>query len=451
MNYSKAILLFLLVLTTGFSQAQETSYLSLKDAVNYALENQADAKKAQLQVENSKYLVQENRAGAYPQISAMGSLGYNPKVMKTAVPSEDFPGGEQNPDPYTFLELGSRWSAMGSVILMQNLFNQAVFTGLKAARSTREMYQINAELTEEDVIERVATAYYNVFLQKEQLKTIDSSYVKLAKSKEVIQNLYDNGLAREIDLDRVKVQLTNLESAQNQLKNAVQLTENALKFYIGMPMSNRIILEEENFEVRPHLLTENLDVEDRALMRALRKREELYVIQKEAKRAEFFPTLSLMAAYSYLGQANVFPIGKGLDQGVSWTDFSMIGLNLQVPIFSGMFNKSKYRQADIELRSLREDIKNAELALDLEYHNAKAQIENSMISIESQRENVELAQKVVDNTENNYKLGLASLTDLLESQSALIEAKNNYTNAILQFKLAEVQLLKSQGELHILK
>ncbi len=422
--------------------------ISLQDAVNYALENHSDAKKAKLQIENSEYLIQEARSGALPNISANGSITYNPIIQETAIPASTF---EPGADGFLIMAMGQPWNAVGGVSLTQNIFDQTVFTGLKAAKTTREFYQINAQLTEEQVIERVATAYYNVFVQKEQLETIDSSYVNVAKSRDIIKSLFENGLAREIDLDRVNVQLMNLSTTRQQLVNAVQIQENALKFYMGMPINQPIELRDEDFTADAVLLADESDVENRTEMKVLKKQEELLVLQKEARKAAYYPTLSLTAGYNYMGQGEKFPIGSGLENGVYWSDFSSISLNLRVPIFSGFANKARVSQADIELRTLQEEIKLTELGLDLEYQNAKSQIENNLIAIENQQENVNLAQKVVDNTQNNYRLGLANLTDLLEAQNALVDAKNNYSNVMLQFKLAEVQLLKSKGELNTLK
>ena len=104
-------------------------------------------------------------------------------------------------------------------------------------------------------------------------------------------------------------------------------------------------------------------------------------------------------------------------------------------------------QADIDLRILQEDIKDTELALDLDYENARTQINNSIATVNNQNENVRLAQAVLDNTRNNYVQGLAPLTDLLDAENALTEARNNFNSAILQYKLAEILLLKSKGEL----
>lgn len=442
-------LLLLTLMVSSISWAQETQLVSLKDAIAYALENKAEAKKAKLQIENSEYLIQEARAGALPNISANGSLSYSPILQETAIPATTFDPNAT--DPFIIMAMGQKWNAVGGVTLYQNLFDQTVFTGLKAAKTTREFYQINAALTEEQVIERVATAYYNVYVQKEQLETIDSSYVNIEKTRDVIKSLFDNGLAREIDLDRVEVQLTNLKSTRQQLINAVALQENALKFYMGMPINQPIELADEEFQAEQMLLADQISVDSRTEIQLLNKQKELLDLQKQARKAAYYPTLSLTASYNYMGQGDKFPIGAGLNDGVYWSDFSTIGLNLKIPIFSGFATKARVNQADIEIRELEQEILNTRLGLDLEYQNAKSQIENNLIAIENQQQNVDLAQKVVDNTRNNYLQGLATLTDLLEAQNALVNARNNYSNAVLQFKLAEIQLLKSKGELNTLK
>lgn len=449
MKFSFRFILFIFL--SSALNAQELKPVSLKDAIEYALQNKSDVKKAELKIENSEYLIQEARAGALPSINANGGLTYNPLLQKTAIPTSSFPGGEEFTDPFVILAMGQNWNSVIGVSLNQNLFDQTVFTGLKAARTTREFYRINAELTEEQVIERVATAYYNVFVQKEQLQTIKETIENVEKTRNVIKSLYENGLAKEIDLDRVSVQLSNLNSSKQQLINAVSLTENALKFYMGMPMTQPLELADEDFSVEQLLFEDDVNPENRTEIKILKKQGELLHLQKEATKAAYYPKLSLTASYNYLGQGDKFPIGSGLSKGVYWSDFSAVGLNLSIPIFNGLGIKAKVSQADIQIRENEQDLIETELSLNLEYNNAKTRIENSYIDIENQEENVNLALKVVNNTENNYKLGLATLTDLIESQNALLNSKNNYSNAVLEFKLAEVQLLKSKGELKTLK
>ena len=420
--------------------------LTLKEAISYALENKADAKKAQLKVENSEYQIQEVRSRALPQISANGSLTYNPVLQTTVIDGNAF----GQPGTVIQAAFGQKWSSTAGVSLTQAIFDQSVFTGLKAAKSTREFYQINNQLTEEQVIERVANNYYQVYVQRQKLIVIDSTYKTTSKVKNIIKGQYDNGLAKKIDLDRILVKISNINTMRQQVLNAVQIQENALKFYMGMPIETQIEIPQTAFEVSPQSLSEVPNTANRSEFLLLKKQEELLNYQKKSIEAGYYPTLSLSAGYNYIGQGPKMPIGAKPSDGVYWSDFSSIGLNLRVPIFTGFGTRAKVRQADINLKTIKEDLDDTKLALDLSFANAKTQIDNSLITINNQKENAQLAKEVLDNTRNNYVQGLASLTDLLDAENALTEAQNNYTSAILEYKLAEIQLIKSKGELKTL-
>ncbi|MNK39512.1 Outer membrane efflux protein [compost metagenome] len=84
------------------------------------------------------------------------------------------------------------------------------------------------------------------------------------------------------------------------------------------------------------------------------------------------------------------------------------------------------------------------------YENAKIQLRNSINTINAQKKNAELAREIYVSTQNNYNNGLASLTDLLDTENALTQAQNSYTQALLNYKIAEIQLIKSKGEINTL-
>ncbi len=395
-----AVSAFTLVFSIFFMNAQER--LTLKDAINYALENKADAKKAKLSVDNSEHQIAEVRSRALPQINATGNLVYNAILQQMALPGEIF----GMPGQTLMVAFGQKWTAVGGVSLTQNLFDYSVFTGLKAAKTTREFYQANEQLTQEQVIEAVAKSYYQFFITKQKLQTVEQTLVNTVKVQNSVQGLFDNGLAKKVDLDRIKVTVANLNSTKQQLENAVKLQENSLKFLIGMQINTPIVLEEEIIEVAPVLL-EAPDVKQLTQYQLLEIQRKLLEYNKESVVAGYFPTLSLYGNYNYQGLGDAFPFGKGTADGVNWGDYASIGLSLNVPIFSGFATRSKVRQAQNQLDVLEEDMKEAELALNFSFENAKTQINNSIITIENQIENVKLAQEVLDNTQNNYMNGLA--------------------------------------------
>lgn len=432
-------LTLLMALLGFFVSAQEK--LTLKEAVNYALENKAEAVKARLQVENSQYQIDEVRANALPQISVNGGLTYNAILQETAL---DFGGQTQ------IIKMGRPWQSTATVALNQQLFNMAVFTGLKAAKSTKEFYQINADLTEEQVIEKVANSYYEVYKTQSQIKTIDKTIENTTRVRDVISSLFENGLAKKIDLDRTNVALNNIKSTRQQLVNALELQENALKYLIGMDISTPITLPENTFDVSKNiLLDETVNIENRTEVKLLQKQTELLELNKKATEAQAYPTLSLNANYGYLGIGDKFPWFQAYP-GAYWSDFAAVGLNLNIPLFTGGSTKAKIKQAQNQIDMLEADKKDALLALDLSLRNAVAQLQNSLLTLQTQKSNVNLAQEVLTNVENNYKYGLATLTDLLDAETSYSDAQNNYTNALLDYKLAEVQLIKAKGDLKTL-
>ena len=439
-NMALGALLFAFSITE--LQAQET--VTLKQAIEYALQNKADAQNAQLDIRNADYQIMEAKAGALPKINGVANITYNPILQTTALDAGAFSGGPSN---IQLITLGQKWNAGAGVQLSQALFNQQVFIGLKAAKSTKEFYQLNAQLTEEQIIERVSNAYFQVFTIQQKKETLESSYSSTEKARNIIKSLYDNGLAKKVDLDRTNVNLTNINTILKQQQNAINQAENALKFYMGMPIENKIELVKADMEITPHLLDETVRTDERSEIKILNKQRELLQYNKKAVEAAYYPTVNLNANYSWQGLGDKFPLTNGKKNGVYWADYSAITLGVNIPIFNGFATKARVEMAQIELDKLDVSIKDTKLGLDLSYQNAKSQIENSLLALENQKANVSLAETVTSNTKHNYQYGLATLTELLEAENALVEAKNNYSNAILEYKIAEIQYYKAKGEL----
>ncbi|SFJ29521.1 TolC family protein [Myroides guanonis] len=438
-KYKIALSLFLI----GFiAQAQEVN-LSLKEALNYALEHKSEALKARLEVENSNYQIQEVRAMALPQINIEGSLTNNPIIQKSALPGEIIGA----PGTTLMVPFGLEWGSSLTASVSQILFNQSVFTGLKAAKTTREFYKINSTLTDEQLIEKVAQSYYQVYQSQQMLKTIESNVSSTTKVKDIIENLYSNGLATKIDLDRTKVSLSNLQAKRQQIINSIELQENSLKFLIGMDLHSAIKMPNSTFDINEAVVFSESNIENRTEMQLLKKQEELYTYQKKAKLSEHYPTLALFGNFGYQGLGDNFPWFKETKDQVYWTNSAMVGLTLKIPVFQGLGTRAKVKQAEIDLQKIELDIKDTKQALSLDFKNAQTQIQNALITIRIQEENVALAKDVMYNIQNNYRNGIAPLTDLLSAETAFTEAENNYTTALLDYKLAEVALIKAQGEL----
>lgn len=429
--------------------AQKSQKISLQNAISLALENKAEAIKSELEIQKANYEIAQARANALPNISASGGVTYSIVQQETVLPGEFFGA----PGRKIRLAFGQKWNANASATATQMIFNQAVFTGLRAAKTTREFYVINQQLTQEQIIEKVATAYYQVFKMKQVLENVQTNLNFASKTFEIMKGLHDSGLAKQIDLDRMEVRLNNITSAETQAVNALHLSENVLKFLIGLPIETPVELSENTFSIDYEKAFEKniSSADNRTEIKLLEKQKELLILNKKAQQANFFPTLMAVGTYGYLGQGGKNPLLYGEKDGVYWSDFSSVGLNVKIPIFSGLGNRAKVKKADIQIQSIQAEINDKRLAMDLAHQNAKNQLINSLLEIQNQEQNVKLSEKVWKNTQENYSLGLATLTDFIDAERSVSEAKNNYTNALLNYKLAEIELLKSEGNLRKLQ
>ncbi len=426
-----------LLLLGVFSAEAQTMRLSLKDALSYALENNTDIRKAKLEIINGKLETEEIRARALPQISGTSSLTDQLIIPQLVIGNQVF-------------KMGRQWSGNAGVNMSQQLFNQQVFTGLKAAKAGESFYNLSAELTEEGIIQQVATAYYQLLVSREQLKTLEANIQSISRIETTVADQFKNGLAKKIDLDRVRVNLTNVKTQRDQLANGITQQENVLKFYIGMPVETMIdIPDAELKKINEDAASRYADfkVEELTRYRLLMKQEELLGYQKKAAIAEYFPTLSLTGNFQRNGMSDRFDLLRGENSTAVKYNASAIGLTLNIPIFDGFARRSRVKQADIEIQQIQQDIKNTKNSLSLSHRNANLALKNNISTINAQDENVRLASEVYASTQNNYNNGLATLTDLLNAETSLVDAQNSYNQALLNYKLAEIQLIQSNGNI----
>ncbi|PSL49430.1 outer membrane protein TolC [Chitinophaga niastensis] len=428
----------------GYAQTQ----LTLQEALKFALSNNKQLARTKLDEEMGKYKTQEARSQALPQVNVNASYTDNLMLQKSLIPGAVF----GKPDSSILVAFGVKYNATAGAELSQQIYNQAVFTGLKAAKSGEEYYALQTEQSTENVIYNVSQLYYQLLVTQEKITTVNGNIEKLTQLVSATKSQFDNGLAKKIDLDRIKVNLTNYLTQRIQLQNQYATQTNNLKRVMGMPLQSAFSLppaslkEIEN-KAAGVLQYDDMNIGSRTEFRLLKKQEELQMFQKKAYQAENYPSLSLFGRYSYNGMSSQFAFAKDPSNSTSWFGAAAIGVSLKIPIFDGFGRRSKVSQANVTLRQVNKQLEDTELSLNTAYENAKLQVRSNLSTITTQKENMDLANEVYYSTQNNYKLGLAGLTDLLNAETSLADAQNSYNEALLQYKLAELEIIKSKGSL----
>jgi outer membrane protein len=281
-----------------------------------------------------------------------------------------------------------------------------------------------------------------------QKKMLEKNMGNLGKLVEVSKLQRDSGLIRGIDVDRVNVNLINLQTSLQSVTTLYSQEINSLKYLMGMEPSSSVSLADS---------VGNEEIQELSVP-APEKHIDLLLIQKQFRveeqtlnvtESQRYPTLSAYGRYNSQSMDDKF---RFFESGSKWYKTSVFGLTLNIPIFNGLQSIARVRQSKINLESLSLKEGDTKRNLETETINARNRYIDSRKSLEMQKNNVDLANKVFVRTRELYASGVSSLSDLLQSESAMREAESNQIQAGLQMKIAEIDLLKANGNLlNILK
>lgn len=179
-------------------------------------------------------------------------------------------------------------------------------------------------------------------------------------------------------------------------------------------------------------------------MQLLNKETELNMLNKKAIQGEYYPTLSLFGQQTWQAQRNEFNF---FENNQAWFQQTVVGVKLSVPIFDGLYKHSRVQQSQIDIQKLELDQINTKRQLNVGYENARAELVNTIKSVEAQKANQQLAQEVYEQTQDLYREQVGSLTDLLDAENGLREAQINYRRELLKYRVAELNVLRSLGQL----
>lgn len=425
----------------------QTQPTTLTDLLKSALSGSYTVQVSELEEENTERKIQETRSRTLPQINGSGNITDNYKRQVLVLPPELSGGTESTP-----ITVGTKYSSAIGVEATQPLFDMSAFTGLKASKAAREYALIATRKTKEDLINSVAQQYYQIQVSMEELKLQQQTIAILAKLIEASEGQYANGLLRKIDLDRIRVSLINSQSRLTQAQNDVAVKTNQLKVSMGMPLAAPLVLDTLVLSDQSIALAETetnmmFSATVRTEVNLINSEIRLNTLQRNAIRAENYPKLSAFFNYNHNVVSNEFgSMFNGQDPSITY-GMGSLGVRLQVPIFSGFARTSRVAQSNIRIKQLEKQREAKVLELDASHKSAGIQMTNTLSTLRAQQQNVKLSEDVYEATRANYSLGLSSLTDLLDSQTSFLEAKNIYTKSLLNYKLAELEMMRADGTL----
>lgn len=416
---------------------------SLEDCVGFAKKNNVQVKNSLLAIEAQIQTNREIRAAALPTINSSLSTTDYTTIPTSLLPGQIFGGAAGTFIPVQF---GTKFNANYGATFQQLLFDGQVFIALQARAASLEMVNNSAALTEENIKANIYKIYYQLSASKTQLNILDANIERIKKLAHDAEIMYKNGFAEKLDVDKVSVQLNNLQTEKIKADNSVAIGFMGLKMLMGMPVKDSLVLTDI---INEQSLSSDILVENDFQYSIRKDYQYLNTIKKlnqynvQRYQLSYFPTISVSGAYSKNAQRSEFDFLKG----GQWFTTSLISLNVNLPIFNGFSTDAKIKRTKIELQQTENQLAALKNTIDNELTQAKLNYMSSVATVQFQKKNMQLAENVYQQTKKKFEIGTGSSTEISAAQADLVSAQNNFMNALYSALIAKVDLLKASGKL----
>ena len=340
----------------------------------------------------------------------------------------------------------------------QLIFNGSYIVGLQAARTYRKLSKKQKDYTQSELKAAVAKAYFTVLINEERLLLYTSNLERMETLFNETQELYNSGFAEKIEVDRLKVTLNNARTQKSNYESLSDLSMKLLKFQMNYPLDEPLELEGSisdfvNGEIQN--VPQDFDLNNRSDYQTVVTNKEL----EELNLKNIYATgLPVIEAYGTLGASTQSGSFGGLFRQESnfdgasgvgpdrWYSYSVIGLRLNWPLFTGLQRNYQVQQKKVEIKKLENTLSQFETQVRVEVEQQGILLTNANENLSIQRENMELAQSIFDISEIKYKEGVGSSLEVVNADNELKEAQTNFFNALFDAVIAKIDLTRAIGE-----
>jgi len=430
--------LFLLITTSLFSQ-QETLQFSLKEAVEFALQNNTMSKNAARDIEIAKLQKWETTSTGLPQINADITFNNWLKQQISLIPAEFFGG---SPGQFSEITFGTKQTMNGTVTVSQKIFDGSYLVGLQAAKVYLEISERAKEKTDIELRKMVAYAYGNVLLSEENLNIVNSNITLLENNLRDLTKVYENGLIEQESVQQLQLTLSSLKSTQNQVKRlkkiAYQMLNNRLGLDLNVPVELTDSLDEligmyTSLKPLESILEVENVVDYKIASNDLKSKELLLKLEK----SKALPTLDVFLNGSYSGNNNQFNF---LDKSQNWFGASLFGVSMRVPLFSSFGRSASTKKARLNLEKSKSLLKDTSEKIKLDISRAKSEYEFAVEDLEIKKEALELSENIAKKNEIKFFEGLVTSFDLSQAQRQLYAAQEDYLSSMLNILTKRIDL-----------
>ena len=419
--------------------------VSLEEALAFGEQNNRNIKKASMEIRKAYKDQWSTIAIGLPQISANADYQNFIELPTSLIPAQFFGGNEGE---FAEVQFGTQQTMTAGLTLQQLIFDGSYIVGLEASKIFLKISENIFEKTLLEVRKNIVQTYSSVLLARENIDFLEKNKNNLEKNLLELNQLYENGFEEEESVEQIRLTLSGVKTQLRYVNNIERITLDMLKLLMGFPIKSPLILSDNlekltndslfNFKVPQNLsLDNNIDIkiaENNLLSETLLYRYE---------RSKGLPRLSAFLNGNYTGNSESFTFTQ---QGQKWFGAALLGINLQIPVFSSLRRSALSQKAKIAMLQAENDLTETQERILIEVKAAENDYKLAVENYFTNKENLELATRIEKKNQLKYFEGVTSSFELREAQLQLYSAQNNYIKSIqevIQKKLSLQTILNT--------
>ncbi|MCL2290034.1 MAG: TolC family protein [Bacteroidetes bacterium] len=424
---------FCLITLSGFAQTKSDSLqITLQQAIEIALNESPNMRIADRTIETKKYYRKEQIVGLFPNVT--GAASYQRTLQKQKMVM-DFMGQSME------IEVGTSNNMVLSANLSMPIIMPALWNTLKLTSMDIELAVEQARASKIALINNVKKAYYAVLMAQKSYNVLMDNYKNIEGNARFVTDRYNQGLVSEFEKLRADVQVQNAKPNLNAAINAIDISQKALKIYMGVNIHEPLVftgeLKDFETEMEAAKLPEknSLSLEGNTDL----KQMDMTIQQLERSRKIVIsgacPMLALSGSYQYMTMGNDIPFNQ-----FNWFPYSVVGVSLQIPIVSWASTAYKNKQIKNNIQNMNDTRLNAERMLWLSVTANLSNIDKALADFESTTESVNMAARAYNIAQKQYEVGMGTWLDLNNAELALLRSQLLYYQSIYDYLVAQAEL-----------
>ena len=414
------LIFYLFLLPANNVYCAETLSLDLEECIKIALENNLGYQISMNKVEVKEEQVKEARGAS--RINAKFQGGYI--RMNEAPDMESIAEGD-----YSYLYSSGTGVPYISVNVSKVLYSGGKLeTFIDLARAEQYIAVNDLEINRQELIFKVTESYYRVLQAEGMKKVSEQALTQIKAHLETSRSLLEEGMIAPIDLNRINSQLSHLEHNLIRAENGYMMAVYNLNSTLGIPLQTSI-------QLRNTLSYEACDIAlDEALGSARQHRPEMHNVNEQRV---------IMKGMVDIAKSNRKPqVVMNMESGLAGWKGAVIG---EVSIFDGGVNKSKIKQAELNLSQVEQSKKQLEQLIEFEVRSLFLNMKEAEKLFRVTEQGIKDSKESFRIAQVKYNEGIATNIEVIDAQSALIEAETNHLNALYDYNTSRAALIKAMG------